>query len=456
MTFPFGRPVLVMLACGVAAGVAVLARPAAKRADLTVWTYDALHARAFAEPARRFERATGRTVRVDVVPPAAVDVRLSALFMAGPDAGGPDLAEIEIGSVGKFFRPPADAVGFLPLDGYLDRDRWRARISPARLAAYTKGGVVFGIPYDLHPCALAYRRDLFEQAGVDPTAARTWPQFQRVALAFQTYWAGHGRPRVTLGLSTASPDQVLLLLQQRHVDLVDDHDGVHLADPAVVATVCWYARACAGPGRIGTDFTPGVGQYARDLAGGDVCAAIAADWSVAELKQLAPDLAGTLAMMPLPRFDPADAATAGWGGTMIGIPRSCRRPDLAWRLIEALYLDPAALPARQRANDVLPPVPSQWADPAYHRADPFFAGQRVDELYLALAEQLPARHMTPYTAAAQAWVGIVVNRAVAYERDHAGDDGGLEAACGAWLAADAGRVASMARFDRAGAAQGGN
>ena len=340
MTFPYGRPVLAIAVVAVVAGVALLTRPARPPAALTVWSFTAADATAD-------RAAAGPGVRVDLIAAAAVDVRLSSLFMADPApsaaAGRPDVVELEIGSVGKFLRGPADEVGFRPVPKPLP-------IPPSLLAPYTLDGRTFGVPVAVHPVVLVYRRDL-----LDLSAARTWPDVVRL-----------GR---RLALPAASPDVLLVMLQQRHVSLVTANGVPHLADPAVVDTVCWYARAAAA---IGSDPNPAPGGLAADLADGTVVAAVAADWMVADIQRAAPSLAGKLAVRPLPRFDPADARTASWGGTMAAVPRFCPRPDQAWAWIEHAYLSPAAVARRWRMIGAIPPLPAAWAGPMFHQPDPFF------------------------------------------------------------------------------------
>jgi ABC-type glycerol-3-phosphate transport system substrate-binding protein len=150
-------------------------------------------------------------------------------------------------------------------------------------------------------------------------------------------------------------------------------------------------------------------------------------------------------MIPLPGFSADDARTASWGGTMIGITRTCRQPDLAWKLIESLYLDRSALDARQKSTGILPPIPEYWSSPVYHQGDPFYGGQKIDELYISLAGELPAAKMTAYTTTAQNYFTIAMNRAVG--RVKASGGVGLEADCQAGLAEAQSRVERMIRFD---------
>jgi ABC-type glycerol-3-phosphate transport system substrate-binding protein len=461
MSFPLGKPILVMTCLALLAGAATLFQASPPRPDLSLWIFSDLHARMYRNPIRRpdgssappllqqFQNSTGHSVRADLIAGQAMDVRLMSLFMSGATgAATPDLAEIEIGSVGKFFRPPVDQIGFLPLNDYLKKSGWLNKIVQARFAPWSKGSIIFGVPHDLHPCTLTYRKDLFDQAGVDLEFAGTWPQLQNRCLKFQHYWQAHGHRRMSVGFSTTSADTLVILLQQQHVNLLDADLTIHLTDEKTVQTLRWYAQAVAGPKQFGTDFNPAPGQNVRDLANGDICATITPDWEVGELKQYGKDMAGKLHMIPLPRFSPDDAATASYGGTMIGITRTCQHPDLAWKLIETLYLDQSALQARQQWTSILPPIPQYWSNPVYHQPDPFYGGQKIDELYLNLARELPPQYVTSYSTTAKTILSVILNRAVSHVRDRGAE--GLESACRQWLASGAADLKDIITFDQVG------
>ena len=50
------------------------------------------------------------------------------------DSRLPDLVEVEIGSIGNYFRPPVDDVGFLPLNDYLEKSGYADRILKSQFA----------------------------------------------------------------------------------------------------------------------------------------------------------------------------------------------------------------------------------------------------------------------------------------------------------------------------------
>src|SRR5262249_13979871 len=157
---------------------------------------------------------------------------------------------------------------------------------------------------------------------------------------YQNYWRSRGYyQRHGLELASATSDQLVVFLLQRGINLVDDYNRIHLADPKVANTVAWYARAVKGPHDIHAEFAglnAGAGAFARDLADGSISALLAPDWRVAYMRAYAPAVAGKMRMMPLPRFDPTDSPTCTWGGTMMAIPRACKHPDDAWKLLEFL------------------------------------------------------------------------------------------------------------------------
>ena len=460
MTFHLGKPILVMILVALVTGATVVLRPAPPRADVTIWVFADSHATSYrgtpGTPRERtlagqFEQMTGKSVSVKLVHGSALNLRLGAMFDREElDPNQPDVAEIEIGSVGRYFRPPVDEVGFLPLNDFLDRDNWRDRVVEARLAPWTKQGVVFGFPHDVHPVSITYRKDLFDEAGVDLASARTWPAFHEKCLEFQRYWRGRGYPlRHAMELPGSAADYLVVMLLQRHINVLDDREQIHLTDPRVAQTMAFYAQLVAGPRRIAADATPGGNMWARDFARGDLCALVTPDWRSGYLKRHASDIAGRVAMMPLPVFDDGDAPTGSWGGTMAGIPRRCPDPETAWRLITHLFSSKQAVEPRWRTTMILPPVKELWREAVFHEPDPYYGGQRVGELYIGLAQQMPRRYVTPFTAVANAQLSRLLSRAVERVKDGVTSEA-LEAEIRVWLvdaAADLQRRIEYGKFD---------
>ncbi|MFT3789025.1 MAG: extracellular solute-binding protein [Tepidisphaeraceae bacterium] len=423
MAFHLGRPIAVLIGLSVLTAGLALTRPAPKRADVVAWVFAESHARVYrsrvidGEPslAERFQSDTGKSVDIRLVSNNALNIRLNSLFDRDVSVNElPDVAEIEIGFVGRYFRPPIDMVGFLPLNDLLAKSPYRDQILPQRLATWSKGGQIFGIPHDVHPVSITYRKDLFDQAGVDLTRVRTWAEFHDACVRYRDYWKRQGvHDRNAIELSKNASDLVMMMLMQQRVSLIDEKGTSHLTDPRVAKTILFYAQMVAGPRAIGAPANPGPNQWANDVAEGRLGALVTADWRAGYLPKYAPTASGKLAMIALPRFDlEHDAPTASWGGTMIGIPRRCKQPELAWKLIEQLYFTPEAMAARKQQAMILPPIKTAWADPMWHGPMPYFGGQKVGELYISLAEQMPPVEVSPFRAVAQQLLTFVLSKAV--------------------------------------------
>jgi len=420
------RPILLLFAAAVVSGFVVAARPTPHHPDLTVWVFSADHARELTSPyldshgklqpalVDQYRQQTGKRVAVELIGGRGLDTRLLSL-LSDPDPTAvrdllPDVVEIEIGSVGQYLRPPARDVPLLPLDRFLDTSSLRRKLAPQRLATWSRDGTVFGLPLDVHPVALVYRRDLFYQAGVDLDSVATWPQLREACRRFTDYWQSHGFPqRTALALHRSNPDELLMMLQQRHISPLTADGHSNLDDPLVAQTIAFYATLVSSPDDqppIAADPAPGPGRWAADVDRGDRCAALVPDWAIGDLWEMSQFANSrdrqqplpTLRMRSLPLFEPSDAPTASWGGTAAAIVRRARDPQASWDLLQFLYCSPAAAAAQRYFEpDMLSAFPDQWkiAGPP-GLADKFFYPQQIRQMFSELADQLPPRIVSPF------------------------------------------------------------
>lgn len=478
MQFNLGKPILVMMCVSVVTGALILLRPERGRGDVLLWSFTSNTMRVHQKNFPTFENRTGCTVQGDVIGGRPLNIRLGSLYLTGRSgAEVPDVVELEIGSIGQYFRPPIDDIGLLPLNRFLQTrgqreihslsdpghkgwnarllpdggiythdghawrqnpartspDTWKDRVLPARFGPWSKQGVIFGIPYDLHPTVITFREDLFREAGIDLAACATWSDFHEKCLQFENYWKRRGHPfRHAFELSDSTSYQLLPLLLQRGINLVDDAGRLHFTDPKVLDTLLFYTRLVAGPRQISGVSAGGFGSFARDVEEGNLCAFLTPDWRTDYFRMYVPSVAGKMRAMPLPRFDPQDSPTTTVGGTMMGISRACPNPQRAWELVEDLYLNPQALRTRLGTTSIIPPLIEAWDWPEFHQPDPYYAGQKINQLLIELAPQVPTRIVTPVTSVAEMQMTTILNRAVAHVQSRGSE--GLEEACRLWLA----------------------
>jgi len=412
--FPFGLAPLLILAMTVAAGAYLLLHPAGRgRADLRMWTFANTHWDAYRKAAGQFARDANASVAVELVHTTAVTSRLRAAFWTGKNI--PDLAEVEITWAGTFFTGPVEQIGFVDLRPYLVRDGLLDKIVSARLAPYTHRGRIFGVPHDVHPVMLAYRRDLFARYGIDANELTTWEEFIAAGRRVTVARGGSGDVYM-INLAATASHSFEVFLFQRGGGYFNAAGEVIIDDDLAVDTLKWYTRLLAGPNRIAAD--PGMDGpgWVNSVQDGLCLTFICPDWKARMTELQVPALSGRMGLMPLPAFSPGGRRTSTWGGTMIGITAPCRDKDLAWRWLKQIYLDPAAAGKLMESTGILPSYREAWRLPQVSRPVAYWGGQRILADYARLADTVPAEHTSPYSELVKGQVGTAIANAVAYYR----------------------------------------
>jgi len=414
--FPFGKAPFIILVLTLVSGGWLLVNPVEKKeSTLQFWTFARTHAMAYKQAVPSFEKKhPGVTVDVQLVHGTAVTSRLRAAFWADLDV--PDLVEVEIGSAGTFFRGPHEEIGFVDLTPLLEKTGLIDRIVKSRFAPYTSKGRIYGLPHDVHPVMLAYRRDLFEKHGIDVSELTTWDKFVKA-----------GRKVTALGerymiqLSDASAAYMETFLFQRGGGYFDQDGKLIIDNEIAIETVKWYIPLVAGPKRISSD--PGWGQpFAQAFEDGYILSAICPDWRSKSIEKDITRLSGKMALMKLPAFEPGGRRTSTWGGTMVGITKHCKDKELAFKLARHLYLDTEELAKNFREINILPPLKDAWQHEAFNEPREYWSGQPLGKLYTELAPSVPAQYTHPYIQLAKSKLGGVVSTCAAYYRRN-GDEG---------------------------------
>jgi arabinosaccharide transport system substrate-binding protein len=408
---------LVIVAALAVSGGYLLWQPIPKNtATLRLWTFTNIHSDAYKLALPAFEaKHPGVKVDVQLVHGDAVTRRLRAAFWADLDV--PDLVEVEITRAGSFFRGPVEDVGFVDLKPWLEKGGYLDRVVRTRFEPYTNRGHIFGLPHDVHPVMLGYRRDLFAQLGIDVNKLTTWDDFVR-----------EGRRVTKLGerymvnFTDAGAHNYEMALFQRGGDYFDADGRLTMDNETALATLLWYIPLVAGPQRIASD--PGMfGQpFARAVEDGYVLTFVCPDWKSKSAEKEFPQLAGQMALMPLPVMAPGGSRTSTWGGTMLGITKHCRQPELAWALAQHLYFDAEELAGRFRETNIVPPLKDAWRLPSFVEPRSFWSGQPLGKLYADLAEQVPAQHASPFLEVAKGEMSAVIAVCSAYY-NRQGNDG---------------------------------
>lgn len=409
-SFPFGKgPTVLLFLAMISGGWLLFNPPGDKLATLHLWSFALTHLNSYKKVISAFEAAhPGVSVDMQLVHPDAVTHRLRAAFWADLDV--PDLAEVEISSAGTFFRGPLEEVGFLDLKPWLISSGYYQRILHSRLAPYSNRGCIYGLPKAVCPVMLAYRKDLFEEMGVDLTEINTWEEF--IALGRQLTVPDQ---RYAIELSDSNSSQLEMFLFQRGGGFFNE-DGELIFDNEIgLETLKWYIPLVAGPDRIGTDLAAGR-VFTQALEKGYFLTFLCPDWRSKTTEIYVPRVAGKMALRPLPVAFPGGRRTSTQGGTMLAISKKSPHRDLALQAAEQLYLQPDELAQRFQETNIIPPLRDAWPHSSFDRPDPYWSGQPVGRLYVNLAEEVPPQYTSPYVSTAKQKLGEAVSSCAAYYR----------------------------------------
>ncbi|HVK02387.1 MAG TPA: extracellular solute-binding protein, partial [Armatimonadaceae bacterium] len=405
--FPYGGAALALLLLALLSGAYILANPVPKKtATLTFWTFAKPHFDAYSEAIPAFEKAhPGVKVDIQLVSGEATSRRLRAAFWADLDV--PDLVETEISTAGTFFRGSLENIGFVDLTDRIEAEGWDEKMVAARFAPYTTRGRIFGLPHDVHPVMLAYRRDLYEKHGIDASKLDTWDKF--VAAARKVSIPGK---RYMLELPDADAGRLEILLFQRDGGYFDRDGKVIFDNEVAVETMLFYVPLVAGKGRIGNAL--GWGQETnRALEDGFIMTMFAPDWRTKTFENEVGAVEGKMALMPLPAVKPGGRRTSTWGGTMLGITKASRNQDLAWELAKFLYTSDRDLAERFAGTNIIPPVRSAWDLPEFKRPNAYYGGIALGTAYAKLAPETPPQYGSPFVELAKQKLGQAVVACVA-------------------------------------------
>jgi len=285
----------------------------------------------------------------------------------------PDVAVVEVAFAPRFLAMADEFINLSDLGAadientYLDW-RWQQGIGPE--------GQVIGVPTDLGGLAVAYRTDLFAEAGL-PTerseVAELWPTWDRFVEVGKDFSANSG-----VAFMDDAGTLFQVIVEQYRLQYYAE-DGEIIAGSSQAVGLGWEygLRAASAKIDFGVEaFTP---QWNEGMANGDYAVLLAPAWMMTYIQAQAPGTAGLWDIASIP------SAGGNWGGSQLTIPADAEHPELAWDLVNYL-LGPAGQFNTFARHGNFPSIPQLIESDAIldMRMD-FFNDAPVGEIYGASA-----------------------------------------------------------------------
>ena len=383
-----------LAACGGGKGGGTAAAAAVSQADidkamstateLTFWTWVPDIAQEVALFEQKYPAVKVKVVNAGQGGPEYTKLR--TVLQAG--TGAPDVAQIEFQYIPTF----------TITDSLLDLRPYGAAALKDKFVDWTwaqvsgPDGEVWAIPQDTGPLGMLYRKDIFDQYGIQvPT---TWDEFAAAARKLHT-----ANPNVYL--TNFAPNEVAawhgLLWQaggKPYVKSGKSTIAIHVND-ATSKRLAAYWGGLAKEGVVGTepDFTD---PWFAALNSGKYATWLTAAWGPVFLSGSAKSTSGKWRAAPLPQWDASKPQSGNWGGSTSAVIKSTKNPIAAAVFAQFLNTDPDSTKLFATKQFLFPATKALLADPAYVGDTPaFYGGQKVNELFAGISSTVNTTFQWP-------------------------------------------------------------
>lgn len=291
----------------------------------------------------------------------------------------PDIAPIEYDTVASFRL----ADGLYDISGCAGVAEAKADFVPWTWSQVSDGKAVYGIPQDIGPLALYYRKDLFDAAGL--TAPTTWDEYYEDAKVLKEKTGAY-----ITHFSQTDPNWFTGLLWQNGAKLFDtksDSWVVDIASPKATE-VADYWQKLIDEGLVTKDLQGFSEALNKAWDQGDVATWVSASWGWSIIRDGAPSTAGKWAVAPIPQWTEGASVDGNWGGASTAVLATSKHPYEASKFITWLNGSPESL-AILIANTGIYPASIEGAnDSTLTGGVDFYGGQHIFDVFKTAADQV--------------------------------------------------------------------
>ena len=380
--------------------LALLATGLVSAQTLTVWVWD-INQPALESTVESFQEMHPD---VDVVVEDLGNQNVYDRGLAGCAAGGldmPDVYLVENNEAPVFWAQFPDC--FVDLRT-LGADDLRPLYPDFKWSELTVGETIYAVPYDAGPTAIFYRRDLYEQAGVDPADIETWSDFADAGTAVNEAFDGN----VKMGtIAKGSDDEWFRMLANQAGCFYFDEAGTEITvnQPGCVQAMetmkmLWDASVLHPGGWV---------EQIQFIQNDAAASAFFGSWYSGTIATEAPDQAGQWGVYLTPALEEGGVRASNLGGSALAIPASSDHPEIAYDFIVNALADEENQLEILFEYGLTPSLLSLQGDPALQQPVPFFGEQPIWDTILGTLGDVPPVSGTQFFQEARNVMIVVVN-----------------------------------------------
>ena len=278
--------------------------------------------------------------------------------------------------------------GFADLSDIVNEDDFL----DVKIGEVSANGKIVGFPWDAGPVALFYRRDYFEQAGVNAEDIKTWDDFIEAGKKItETCTTPSGEPVKMLPIAPNGSNFWKLILTENGGSFFDAEGNTIVNSPEALEAMEMAKKIYdAGIAQNYSDWA----EYEGVVVNENVATIPEAVWMIGTIKDKGPDQSGKWGVIDLPAFPGKDPAGSTNGGANLVIPSTSPNLDIAKEFVEFALTDQQLQVDGFVNYGLFPSYIPVYDDPTFSEPDEFFGGQKIYETFIKLGQTVPSVNYT--------------------------------------------------------------
>jgi arabinosaccharide transport system substrate-binding protein len=354
----------------------------AEKKTMEIWTFTSNNFEEFKARKAELEDKFKVNIKFELLTNDAMITRLQSAMVTGE--GWPDIVDCMYDMTRQLASANPKKAALLPLNKYVQKSAVVKQVIKSRIDRYTVNGNIYGLPNDIHPSLLIYNDAAWKEGGVDLKTIQTWDEFITAAKKV----CPDPKKNKVFAIAGFGGGLYEMLLQQSGAQLLDKEGNPAVNSKAMIALTQKFVDYY----RTGVIMDWDWANFWNLMSEGKLLSSVAPDWwldtAVRNLADTKVD--GKMRAIPLPAWAKGGVRTATWGGSFKSIPRGAKDPDFSYKVLEWMQYAPEAVKARYINSGIMAPISSAWTDPVFHQPNPVFGGQKIGELQIEMAKQMPS------------------------------------------------------------------
>lgn len=248
----------------------------------------------------------------------------------------------------------------------------------------SSGKAVYGVPQDIGPLALYYRKDIFDKYGL--AAPKTWQEYYDDAVKLK---AANPDYEIT-HFSQTDPNWFTGLLWQNGAKLfgTSGNKWKVTVDSAKAKQVADYWQKMIDQKLVATDLQGFSEALSKAWDTDKVLTWVSAAWGWSTIRDGAPDTSGKWAVAPIPQWNAGDTANGNWGGSSNAVLATSKHPYEAAKFILWLNSDPKAVSILIKETGIYPASKAGADDSQLSGGVDFYGGQKIFDTFKTAGAQV--------------------------------------------------------------------